>query len=378
MKIRSTRFITALVVLALVLICSYFTGVSFIGMWKPDLIVKGPGVTQIKKLSDYFPAIKDSAGDTTIYFLEGEEPGGIFMVTGGVHADEPAGWMTAILLVENAVVKKGRLIVIPQANLSGFTHNHPQEGYPQRIHFKSPQGQRLFRFGSRIANPVHYWPDPEVYVHQPSGQHLSGDEVRNLNRGFPGQTSGSFAERVAYAIKQVMLDEGVILQVDLHEAPIEYPFINAVGAHERARELAAMAVFTLQSLGLKYSLELSPPRFHGLTYRELGDFTPALTLLMETANPIQGRLRGITDENLVIQGQDAFYVQAAKLGRSFVPFTDEGWPLKIRIGRHLEGLKAIWSVFSDLNPEKTVIIENIPSLEELKIKGVGYFLQPVP
>lgn len=259
MDIRSTKFITALVVLALVLIVSYFTSISFMSMWKPDVIVKGPGVTQMKKLSDYFPDLKDSPGDTSVYFLEGQEEGGTFMVTGGVHADESAGWMSAILLVENVMVKKGRLIVIPQANLSAFTHSHPQEAYPQRIHFQTQHGERSFRFGSRIANPVHYWPDAEVYVHQPSGQHLSGDEVRNLNRGFPGRTNGSFAERVAYAIKQVILDEGVEMQVDLHEAPPEYPFVNAVGAHERAREIATMAVFTLQARDLKYSLELSPP-----------------------------------------------------------------------------------------------------------------------
>lgn len=97
---------------------------------------------------------------------------------------------------------------------------------------------------------------------------------------------------------------------------------------------------------------------------------------METANPVQGRLRGITDKNLVTRGQDAFYVQASNLGRSFVPVTNEGWPLKIRVGRHLEALKALWSVFSDFNPEKNIIVENVPSLEELKNTGIGSFLQP--
>jgi hypothetical protein len=346
-------------------------------MWKADVIIKGPGVTEVKKLSDYFPPLKGTAGDTDIYLFEGKEPGGTACLMGGTHPDEPSGWMAAIMVVENAVVNKGRLIVIPQCNQSAFTHNPPQEGYPQRLYIKTPHGVRLFRFGSRTANHIHYWPDPEVYVHHPSGQHLSGDEVRNLNRAYPGRPNGSFTERVAHAIRQVLIREKVDINVDLHEAPPEYPFINSIGAHQRAREIATMAAMFLQAKGLSIGLELSPPRFHGLTYRELGDFTPALCFLMETANPIQGRLRGITDEILALEGRDAFYAQAAKLERTFVPFDEKGWPLEVRVGRHLTALQEIWSVFSETYPEKTVDIANIPNLEQLAEKGVGHFLRPV-
>jgi hypothetical protein len=216
-----------------------------------------------------------------------------------------------------------------------------------------------------------------VYVHHPSGQNLSGDEVRNLNRAYPGRVNGSYTERVAYGIRQMLLKEEVDLNVDLHEAPPEYPFINAIGAHERGQELATLASMFLQADGIPISLELSPPRFHGLTYRELGDFTPAVCLLMESANPIQGRLRGVTDEALVIEGRDAFYVQAARLERTFVPFDKNGWPLKVRVGRHLSALHQLWALFSESNPEKAIVVENVPRLEVLREKGVGGFLRPV-
>ncbi|UCF92056.1 MAG: succinylglutamate desuccinylase/aspartoacylase family protein [Desulfobacterales bacterium] len=370
--------ITAIAVLCLAVIVSMVTGRSFMSMWERDKIVPGPGVTKIKMLSEYFPALEGSAGDTAVYFLEGSEPGGTVSVMGGTHADEPSGWMSAILIVENAVVKKGRLIVVPQCNQSGFTHSYPQEAYPQRIDIATPHGVRSFRFGSRTANPIHFWPDPEVYVHYPSGQNLSGDEVRNLNRAYPGRPLGSFAERVAFGIKAVLLSEKVDLNVDLHEAPPEYPFINAIGAHERGKEIATLVAMELQAEKISIGLELSPPRFHGLTYRELGDFTPAICLLMETANPIQGRLRGVTDQELALQGQDDFYVQAARLGRTFVPFDLNGWPLRIRVGRHLSALLKIWTVFSDLNQDKAFVAENIPSLDELREKGIGYFLKAPP
>ncbi len=371
----SKQKITAWAVIAAVIIVGIITGVSFISMWERDVIIAGPGVNEVKTLSDYFPDLKDSPADTAIYILEGEQPGGTVCVMGGTHPDEPSGWMGAILLVENARVKKGRLIVIPQCNQSAFSHSYPQEGYPQRIRFKTQKGERVFRFGNRTANPVHFWPDPEVYVHYPSGQNLSGDEVRNLNRAYPGKKNGSYAERLAYGIKQVLLDEKVDLNIDLHEAPPEYPFINAIGAHERGNELSTLVSLNLQMQDIALGLELSPPRFHGLTYRELGDTTPAVCVLMESANPSQGRLRGVTDETLVLKGQDAFYVQAAKLGRTFVPFDEGGWPLEVRTGRHLTAIVELINVFSEMNPDKTVVIENVPAMEELKSKGVGYFLK---
>ena len=377
MNIDRKQLATSILVLVCVVTVSIVTATSFISMWAPDVIVKGPGVTEIKRLSDYFPALKGTRGDTDVYILEGREPGGTVSVMGGTHADEAAGWIGAILLVENAVVKKGRLIVIPQCDLSAFTHSYPQEAYPQRIHFSTPSGVRSFRFGSRTANPIDFWPDPELYVHYSSGQHLSGDEVRNLNRAYPGRPDGSFTERIAYAMRQVILTENVALNVDLHEAPPEYPFINALGAGERGRDIATIAAMNLQAQGIPIGIELSPPRFHGLTYRELGDFTPTISLLMETANPSQGRLRGITDEELVLKGQDAFYVQAAKLKRTFVPFDQKGWPIEVRVGRHLSALREIWAVFSEDFPEKGVIIEAFPTLTELKDKGIGAFLNPV-
>ncbi len=98
---------------------------------------------------------------------------------------------------------------------------------------------------------------------------------------------------------------------------------------------------------------------------------------METANPIQGRLRGITDEALALKGQDAFYAQAATIGRTFVPFDEKGWPLDIRVGRHLSALQELWGVFSVTYPEKAVAIENVPTLAELRKKGLGQFLRPV-
>ena len=154
------------------------------------------------------------------------------------HPNEPAGYIAAVLFLERAQVQKGRLIVIPFANNTAFTHNSPQEGYPQYIRFLLPDGSvRTFRYGSRDTNSVYQWPDPDIYVHEPSGQRLAGSEMRNLNRAYPGQPHGVITQRIAFAILELIRKEDVDLAFDLHEASPEYPVVNAIVAHERAWNL---------------------------------------------------------------------------------------------------------------------------------------------
>ncbi|HAZ20721.1 MAG TPA: succinylglutamate desuccinylase, partial [Clostridiales bacterium] len=60
------------------------------------------------------------------------------------------------------------------------------------------------------------------YIHAGSGQQLSGSETRNLNRCYPGRPDGNLMEKTAYAIVQLIKNEGVDLTFDLHESSPEY------------------------------------------------------------------------------------------------------------------------------------------------------------
>jgi hypothetical protein len=122
-------------------------------------------------------------------------------------------------------------------------------------------------------------------------------------------------------------------------------------------------------------LEPSPKNLHGLTHRELGDATDTLAVLMETANAAQGRLRGRTDEALVLTGKDVSYVKAQKLGRLYVPFDEKGHPLEERVGRHLTAINEFAFSLSFDNPDDEVIIEGIPGYDELQERGIGAYLQ---
>ncbi len=354
------------------------TGTQFRQMHRDEVIVPGPGVTETRMLSDYFPALTGTTGDTEVYILDGEEPGATAFVLGGTHPNEPAGLMAAVILVERAQVKAGRLIVLPRGNRSGFTHNDPQEGSPQYFTLTASDGSaRTFRFGSRATNPLDQWPDPDTYIN-PSGQKLSGSENRNLNRAYPGRPDGTHTERVAYAIMELIRAENADVSVDLHEASPEYPVIHAIVAHEGAEDLAAMTVMDLDMEDIRMRLEKSPLTFYGLSHREWGDYSDTMAVLMETANPSQGRLRGRTDEALVLTGQDALYVRAAELGRLYVPYDDEGHPLEERVGRHLSSLAALFRNMEFVGDGEPFVIEEVPSFDEVMANGVGYYLNPAP
>ena len=359
------------------LIIAFLAGREFLKLRQPEPIVKGEGVTSVQRLSDYLPDLKGTRGDSEVFVFQGKEPGGSVLVLGGTHGNEPSGYMSAILMIENMKVDRGTVYVLPRTNGSGMTHNDPQEGSPQRFTLKTPYGERWFRYGSRATNPLDQWPDPDVYIHAASGQQLSGNETRNINRAYPGRPDGTYTEKMAYAITEMIRQNKIDMTIDLHEASPEYPVINAIVSHERAMPITSQVVMDLEFEDISIGLEPSPVSLRGLTHRELGDYTDTYAVLMETANAAQGRLRGRTNAELAVTGKDPRYVEAQKLGRLFVPYDENGHPLEERVGRHLAGINQLILVMGDLEPEKTIITEGIPSYAELQENGVGYYLKEV-
>ncbi len=344
-------------------------------MREPDLIHKGPGVTEVRKLSDYFDGIAGTGADTQVYVLDSGKPGASALILGGTHANEPSGYLSAVLFIENAVPAAGKLYVIPTANASAMTHTDYMEGTPRKFAIDTPAGPRSFRYGSRATSPADQWPDPDIYVHASSGQRLSGSETRNLNRAYPGRADGTFTEKVAFAITSLIRKEKIDITIDLHEASPEYPVVNAMVAHDRAMKIASIALLNLEMDDITIGVEPSPTNLRGLSHRELGDATNTLALLFESTNPAQGRLRGVTNEALIVEGKDDMYLAAQKLGRLFVPFGPEGEPLKKRVARHLSTTQAVFDAYATEMPERPLVVGAMPSYKEVLDKGIGHYLQ---
>lgn len=372
---RGTR-LTALLLILLAGGVAFLGAQQFMVMWEPDVVVPAPGFEE-HMLSEWFEGIKDTPADTPVYIQSGEEPGGTVLILGGTHPNEPSSSLTAVLFLERAQMETGRLIVIPFGNAMAFTHNSPQEASPQKISFTLPDGSsRSFRYGSRATNPIYQWPAPDVYIHPQSGQELAGSEKSNLNRAHPGTPDGALTQRLAYALRQLIIKEKVDLAFDLHEASPEYPVVNAAVAHERSMELTAMVAMELEDMGIPLRIEPSPKNLRGLTHREWGDYTETLPVLMETGNPSQGRLRGRTNEDLVITGRDKSYAKASELGLLFIPY-EEDQPLDYRIGRHTQSILAFMEMLGFMEDGKEVIIEGVPNMEEIEEKGLGTYLSPL-
>jgi hypothetical protein len=374
MKRFNVHGLKTAVLLAVGGLLGFIAASEFKSLWTDEPIFPSPGLTRQTRLSAYFPGLANTPGDTDVFIFDSGGPGANVLITGGTHPNEPAGFVSAVVVVETISVRSGKVVVVPRANASGFTANDPQEANPTRFKIRTASGVRTFRLGSRLTNPVHQWPDPTLYQN-PAGQMLAASEVRNLNRCYPGREKGYLTERVAFGIMELIRREKIDLGVDLHESAPEYPVINALVFHDASAEVAALAQIALQDEGLDLRLEASPQNLRGLSHREWGDAAGIKAILVETPNPVQGRLKGRTTDSLVVDGRDKDYLKAARLGRLFVPYGENGIPISERVARHLAAVQAILAAYAELEPDKAVDFVGFPDWKRVRAEGVGAFLR---
>lgn len=365
------RFISAGILCGAAVILTVYLGGIFRSQKIPEPIYPGEGVTEQFMLSRYLPELEGTAGDTEVYVLDSGVEGASMLVLGGTHPNEPSGVVSAVALIEFCKPETGTLYVIPRANNSAFTCTDPQEASPLKYYIPTKNGDRWFRFGSRATNPIDQWPDSEIYIHAASGQQLSGSETRNLNRAYPGRADGNLTEQVAYAITEFIKSSDISITVDLHEASPEYTTVNAMVAHENALDTANMALWEIEDY-MKIGIEGSPTNLHGLTHRELGDYTNTQAILMETANASQGRLHGVTSSDLIVSGKDKFYTRAAEYGALTVPYGPEGISISERCARHLSALNAFANNY--MGDAGILSLGEFPSYQEIIDNGIGYYL----
>ncbi|MGZ7064899.1 MAG: succinylglutamate desuccinylase, partial [Candidatus Aminicenantales bacterium] len=240
-------------------------------------VVKGPGVTGVVRLSDYSPGLKHTLADTSVFILQGKEPGGKVILLGDSHSNEPEGLLASLIFIENAVVEKGTVYVIPFFNNSGSRNTRPGDGYPLYFDVPTSWGALKVRMGNRDASPLDQWPDPDVYVHYPDRQLLSFIDVRNVNRTWPGRPNGPLMERVTYGAMQIMRRESVDIAVDIHGAETMFPVTNCIVAPEKSVRIATLAALTVKATeGFENHVEPSPAGFRGLSHREIGDASATL------------------------------------------------------------------------------------------------------
>ncbi len=336
------------------------------------------------------------------------------LVMGGTHPNEPSGQMTAIMFLENAVVERGILYVITEVNKSAYTHSQPQEATTWYYDLETASGgSRTFKFGSRATNTNQQWPNPDVYVHS-SGQNLSSTEVRNINRAYPGSPTGNYTERLAFAVAEFIRQKDVTIVVDLHEASPEYVTINAIIYHQDSDKLVGQALTAVtgsmdayeattkdgvEISGVAITPQESPREMHGLTHRELGDYTSAYVFLLETSNASQGKYRGAFTEDLITYYKtDKFYEFAAGVDEKEGTELLYARPVSLdeRVARHALTIDCIINAYNKKCLSRQIqviadkyedligtggeylgklIIKNMPEYVDYIDNGVGYYLK---
>lgn len=339
-------------------------------VWGGDItldIRPGEGVTDQRKLSDYFAPLKDTNLDTGVFILDSGKPGATGLIIGGTHGNEMAGSVAALVALENSVVTAGKLIVIPYTNRSAQSVADTRNKIDPRHLVQSRSGERYLTYGDRRTDPVDQQAeDPDEYKN-PGGYVLkNGQESRNLNRSYPGKPDGTRTEQLAYAIIALVLKEKVDFSLDMHEANtpetdkqddgdyrpggnkrLSYTLV----AHPRGLEIAAFALLAMEEdTGISMKLEESNSEYRGLSHLEIGDASECLSYLSESPNP----------------GQDRKRKKADVVG-------DSKYPLTHRVGMHLRLFKHLADAYADYNDE-ALTIDKLPEYDDLLAGDIGQFL----
>lgn len=405
-----------LIVLVLIGVMGIIAGMDFWNLrhYKESLVAS-EGLTKQIMLSDYLPSLKGTWGDTPIYVYDSGVPGGVALLMGGTHPYEPATMMAGYILAENMKVEKGKVFVVPVANRSANTLGMLGNAYPMFYTIDTAFGPKQYKIGDRNTNPLDQWPDPFTYVHYPSGQNLTYQDMRNFNRTWPGRADGTLTERVSYAFMELMRKEKVDIYFDYHEASLMYPVVDTYVAHNFADEISLLAQMTLDTYKFPMKAEASPKKLRGLSHREVGDYAideelvPELVklemsgyaydydkklevinksshhtfvLLMETLEPFIERVAGRVTVDLLMEGNDEFIQTAADKKLLFARYDSregitmpidedgrggyvvKGAPMYYRVARHLEGTKEAIKWMSMLYPDKELILD-FPGFHEI-------------
>ncbi len=121
--------------------------------------------------------------ETPIFHFNSPKAGPTILILGGTHGNEPAGFEAAHRLLRKLstiTLKKGNIYIIPEANKIACLNNKRRIPVPKGIN----------------------------------------NERGNLNRCYPGDSTGLPMEQAAYQIIKLMRNNRINILLDLHESPV--------------------------------------------------------------------------------------------------------------------------------------------------------------
>jgi len=175
---------------------------------------------------------------------------------------------------------------------------------------------------------------------------------------------------------ELIRKEKVDIFIDLHEAELQYPVISTIVTHEDGQELATFVSMMLTDMeDFNMGTEFSPKNLHGLSHREVGDYSDAISLLFEAPEPFLDATRGKTTREQLLTGKDEFVVKAGKHGLLFEKIDENGWSIDVRVGRHTSAILQTMESWTEDHLEKPLACLHVPRYAEVIENGIGTYLQ---
>ena len=368
------RRVFKIVVLAVMAFFAFLSSLCFVReRTSYDTFVPSASYSYTVRLSDYDSSLLGTKMDAPVFVFDSGINGADVFIMGGTHPNESGGILSAIIIMENIELESGRVFVLPVANMSAYLNTLPGYGYPEYYTLQTEWGEKSFKVGSRVASPLDQWPDPPFYVHYPSGQRLSYEEARNINRTFPGRRNGSPLERASNAIMTLLEKEGIDYAFDLHEASVTYPVNLDIVASEISFDIAYLSALMLEEKGISLRVEATSSSNKGYTHSEWARVDGVHPFLIEVPTPFIDRTPGAMTGKMIVSGKDEFLYKVAEYGYSGVDYPEDGISISERVAIHVATIDKCLEIAGQFNPENAIEIK-LPSYEEIKEKGVGSFL----
>jgi predicted deacylase len=266
----------------------------------------GDGAARL--LSEYCPSLKGTPGDTAVYVLDSGKPGASILLAAGTHGNEIAGIRAAELFLDFAHVESGRVFVIPRLNNSGVS-----------------AGIRLVKAEDQNQS------DPDWYTPPEGTARYDGIEQRNINRSYPGTEQAGLAQKVAFAVMNLLVRENIDIAIDMHEARPSSDLAWTIVSNPKNVHIAALAVLDLEEKNIMMHLDVSPPEMDGLSHKEWGNRTQAMAFLIETVNPAQAdnpSIDELNDPRYALDRRAAIHLETV---RTIVSLSNEALPLPLVI-----------------------------------------------
>ena len=368
------RRVFKIVVLAVMAFFAFLSSLCFVReRTSYDTFVPSSSYSYTVRLSDYDSSLLGTKMDAPVFVFDSGIKGADVFIMGGTHPNESGGILSAIIIMENIELESGRVFVLPVANMSAYLNTLPGYGYPEYYTLQTEWGEKSFKVGSRVASPLDQWPDPPFYVHYPSGQRLSYEEARNINRTFPGRRNGSPLERASNAIMTLLEKEGIDYAFDLHEASVTYPVNLDIVAPEISFDIAYLSALMLEEKGISLRVEATSSSNKGYTHSEWARVEGVHPFLIEVPTPFIDRTPGAMTGKMIVSGKDEFLYKVAEYGYSGVDYPEDGISISERVAIHVATIDKCLEIAGQFNPDNAIEIK-LPSYEEIKEKGVGSFL----